>query len=570
MLRADGSSGPVPTSGVGSKRSFAYDEFFTDVKKRRVSPSYDPREYAPPSAFAAIHSLVLDADMAERLTNLARTHHTQSLSQTTIQPVGPVHHPQGFNPRSVSFDIRSPEELAAVNEFLITLGRDVTGPNVPRSMHDHPEYSSSPQSYFDPVGLAQLGIAGMPGVPNAPGSGASYHGDSGYASSQGLVNALPQMYPSRSTVHPSLQHAQHGLYPSASDMDYPSGVPASSFRGQPHQRVSPLHDGGHPAFHQPTPQHFLAPQYDPTAGGASPMSSHSSMSTPPNATPPHMGDYHSFETFDYMRQNRGPPPAVQLDPVDLRTRSMRTIVPLRSAGTRETRDSKLEPPKPVEPNWNAGPHRGPLKLTSECSTSSVVSSSSSGPSSRSSSPTSLRKSDSLYSHLLKDGDEKYKLPPISQKYRSTSPTSTASPLSRASTISPPPTHRVLSPKHDEEVDADVYAKHRSRSRESTASPPPTLPPLRTLAPAARSLSLSHYAEERLVHGVGRIALDGRASTATTEAQRRQHAELLRDILVAVNTEYRRKFGTPPPVKDAETARRKLQVEGSRDVEMVAV
>jgi len=30
-----------------------------------------------------------------------------------------------FNPRSVSFDVRTPQELAAVNEFLITLGRDV-------------------------------------------------------------------------------------------------------------------------------------------------------------------------------------------------------------------------------------------------------------------------------------------------------------------------------------------------------------------------------------------------------------------------------------------------------------
>jgi hypothetical protein len=31
---------------TGSKRSYDYgvDDFFTDVKKRRVNPSYDPRE----------------------------------------------------------------------------------------------------------------------------------------------------------------------------------------------------------------------------------------------------------------------------------------------------------------------------------------------------------------------------------------------------------------------------------------------------------------------------------------------------------------------------------------------
>lgn len=31
-----------------------------------------------------------------------------------------------FNPRAVSLDIRTPKELAAVNEFLIALGRDVS------------------------------------------------------------------------------------------------------------------------------------------------------------------------------------------------------------------------------------------------------------------------------------------------------------------------------------------------------------------------------------------------------------------------------------------------------------
>jgi hypothetical protein len=46
VLRADGTTGPA--SGVGSKRSYDYDEFFTDVKKRRVTPAYDPRELRPP------------------------------------------------------------------------------------------------------------------------------------------------------------------------------------------------------------------------------------------------------------------------------------------------------------------------------------------------------------------------------------------------------------------------------------------------------------------------------------------------------------------------------------------
>ncbi|KAJ7430838.1 hypothetical protein B0H11DRAFT_1763291 [Mycena galericulata] len=34
-------------------------------------------------------------------------------------------HGHGFNLRSVFLDIRTPEALATVNDFLITLGRDV-------------------------------------------------------------------------------------------------------------------------------------------------------------------------------------------------------------------------------------------------------------------------------------------------------------------------------------------------------------------------------------------------------------------------------------------------------------
>lgn len=45
-LRADGSSVTTTAAGAGSKRSFAdyeMQEFFADVKKRRVAPAYDPR-----------------------------------------------------------------------------------------------------------------------------------------------------------------------------------------------------------------------------------------------------------------------------------------------------------------------------------------------------------------------------------------------------------------------------------------------------------------------------------------------------------------------------------------------
>ncbi len=69
------------------------------------------------------------ADMADRLTSLAYTNVTGSDSDAT------------FSPRSISLDIRTPEELAAVNQFLLTLGRDVT------SLHE-PRPSSNGQTYY--------------------------------------------------------------------------------------------------------------------------------------------------------------------------------------------------------------------------------------------------------------------------------------------------------------------------------------------------------------------------------------------------------------------------------------
>ena len=54
VLRDDGSSSHLSASSSGSmKRSHdAVEEFFTDMKKRRVNPSYDPRQYQSSSPFA--------------------------------------------------------------------------------------------------------------------------------------------------------------------------------------------------------------------------------------------------------------------------------------------------------------------------------------------------------------------------------------------------------------------------------------------------------------------------------------------------------------------------------------
>ena len=83
---------------------------------------------------------------------------------------------------------------------------------------------------------------------------------------------------------------------------------------------------------------------------------------------------------------------------------------------------------------------------------------------------------------------------------------------------------------------------------------PVLPSIRALAGA-----------EELARGVDRIEL-GAARRAASPEERRRHAALLRDLLVAINAEYRRKHGTPPP---PQPAARGLEQE-ARDVEMIAV
>ena len=530
-------------------------------------------------------------DMAERLNTLAHSH---SLSSATARrvTVGPPHQSASFNPRSVSFDIRSPEELQAVNEFLITLGRDVSNaPNAPGSGNPGASSSSAPrqpapsgghsgqgpmhsphaqqedysqvQSYFDAASLGQLGLAGMPGIPSAsgPGSGAGYHGDTSYNSASNMMSGSHMSsnpYPSRSS-HQSVQPVQYGnVYPDMSGSSYSSGSEYG------HSRRISLSPGGSddayhvpriasnsqypspPSFHQPTPSHFLTPPHHESMGGSSPLSSHSSMSTPPNATPPHSHhmQIHGVDEFDYLRQ-RGVPPTVQLAPVDLTTRSVRSMVRLKTAGK----------PEPMEPRLGAGGvHRGPpAKLTSDV-VSSLSSSSSSPGSSRPSTASSSRPSGSAHSSssslypLLTSGDVQFKLPPLQHRYRSLSPVSTSSPLSRASTISPPPHH------DEEDEDGDSRMSSRTPS-------PPVLPSFKTLT--SRVAGSRNYPDTTSLAGaVGRIAL-----STDVARERVEHAALIRDLLVSINMEYRKKYGTPPPPAPSHSKRRERSLQ---DVEMVAV
>jgi hypothetical protein len=353
-LRPDGSSAP----STGIKRSHEYtinvDDFLQDVKKRRIIPSYD------------------SPDMADRLTSLAYTDVAGSASNST------------FSPRSVSLDIRSPEELEAVNHFLLTLGRDVASVQESRSSSNGQPYSH----YFDYGELSQLGLTGMPGISM---SNTTTNNQNNYSGPSSQYSSHTPFYAPTTSVRVSQQHASGSsyggsIYPSMNGLSN-QGLPSAT---SIERRMSngtfappPFQVNG---YQQPSPLNHahLTPPLDSS-------SPHSSLSSPSNSTPPHVRLTDSI----YERSSRPVVPAAVLAPVDYTTKAMHKTVQLKSI-----------------------PDRSPSPDDSEDSSSS----STLGPSSLAPPPPSSRLAHPLYP-LLTSGDKNLKLPPLQQSYPGLSPPS---------------------------------------------------------------------------------------------------------------------------------------------------
>ncbi|KAI0322173.1 hypothetical protein OF83DRAFT_1236244 [Amylostereum chailletii] len=505
-LRPDGSS--IPSTGASLKRSHDYsvDEFFTDVKKRRLVPSYD-------------------SQMASRLSDLVYTNPPPNHEPSTGQ--------HNFNPRSVSLDIRSPEELAAVNQFLLTLGRDVEGINPSRTApgpNPQSQYMGQGSAYFDYTHLTQLGLAGMPGISsNSHGS----HFHEVYSPPHYETNDFfPGPSPAR-TPH-SVSNSQHDhIYQAAHDalfnathassMAYDRRASAPSASGA--QGIIHLPYGGQGHTH-PTP---------PLDKG----SPHSTMSSPPMTTPPHPGSQHVQEMvalerrINISRRANQPPPAILSAP-DYANKMMRTMIPLKSvpaapSPSPESSSTSLDAP-PTPPRTPPSKSRLPSAMASDSTAES----------------SSI--SQSLYP-LLTSGDKELKLPPLHRRYPSPDPESASSrtlpglhslPISTAtSSRSSLPELTTPSP----EPSASAQAKYPSLSASSPVSPSSPGP----LTPT----------EERLTKGLSKLTIQ--------ESDRQRHAELIRDLLVSVNEHYRQQHALPPlRVVDAPPTRT------VRDVEMAAM
>ncbi|TDL28235.1 hypothetical protein BD410DRAFT_894317 [Rickenella mellea] len=572
ILRDDGSQAPAAAS-AGAKRSHdtaAIDDFFTDMKKRRVNPRYDPRQS---------HFLY----MAERLTNIAYATQQQQQQQYS----------SNFNPRHVSFDVRTPEELAAVNQFLLTLGRDVDGTNPMRSPQQQQPLTPSdynPSSYFDAASLSQLGLAGLPGMP---GSSDSLYSQSGYSSP-------PQSSYTTQQAHRSLSVDYGSLYPAVHDVPYSTHIRAPRLSGSFGPQASSHHQQQHyspthtTSFYQPQPHsHFRptpplssphSPMSTPSSGGTPPLHpatislSGGSSSSPTSGFPVQMQIPDGAAAFDALRASARNAPVPQLAPLDYATKTLRTVVPLKTAPSTYAAASRLvekddesddepkaparregegeverTPPRPMEPRLRTPLQRGPpARLTSDAlASSSSSSAAASGISSRS----------SLYP-LLTDSDAHIRLPPLSHMYRTPSP---SSPSPSHSSLGTP---RALSPS-----DSTTSASPRAQLT--------ILPSLRSITSRSTLPSSSSSAvvdEGFLARGVDRIGLGARAEspnpaagsgiTASSSSMvaggeipsevRRTHAALIRDFLVAINTDYKARFLAPS-----------VAVSGARDVEMGA-
>ena len=230
----------------------------------------------------------------------------------------------------------------------------------------------------------------------------------------------------------------------------------------------------------------------------------------------------------------------------------------------------------MEPKLGVAVHRGlPARLTASAA-SSLPSSSSIAPS----------KNSPLYP-LLTSGDEQFKLPPLGSRFRSPTPSSVSSASSRDPTVSPALSSSKLTaqrspshvsddsttsppPYHYQSLQSSLYAE---KERDVAY---PFLPPISALAPSYRSRDSIAQHQEELARGVGKIELDSRHGKAPiTPEERRRHAALLRDLLVRINEEYRRRHGTPPAASSTSAeARVKVEPRGVerelRDVEMIAV
>lgn len=438
--------------------------------------------------------------MVERLSNLTYFSNGVPYNQSHGGGAGNGYgHLPVFNPRSVSFDVHTPEELAAVNEFLITLGREVTttarAHPLP-SRHSAREYGDHPShSYFNAAGLSELGLAGMPGImSSAAGSGASFSDAAMYSTSSAA--GFPP-YPSRS-AHQSVSVPGVNFAAPQPNSFFPDIIPffpelTGGREGKAFPSAASTPSISDSKLESPPPFRNRVVGYQ----SPETLSPHSALSTPPAGV-----------DFDFVRTSRGPPPVAQITPLDYHTRTTRPVL------------------KTVPPDHKNCTEPTSLKL-----------------------PKPAPGSDSLH-HLLTSGSVECTLAPLNLRERSSSP-SVSSSCSCSST--PEPQHHGTVLPSLKSVTSGISTEH--------------------LASSVRDIEIESEADEE--DGIGSMGAED--STDVKEEQRQEHARLIKDMLIFINSEYKKRYGVPEERnRDRLVGSRKLMGPGvpgiqrplsSMDVEM---
>ena len=188
--------------------------------------------------------------MAERLSNLA---YQQGFSGLGSHHGSSQHHSQHHHPQQiqshpslrVSLDIRSPEELAAVNEFLLTLGKEIVDPSRHHQQQHSGQYSHTHSgrtrlggntnnlpspTYFDSLDLSQLGLANMPGIgPISSNNTGSNTSASSIPSPPSAASSIESLY-GRGHGHGQGSSPRGGLYPGFDDHPHSHHSRSSSRR----------------------------------------------------------------------------------------------------------------------------------------------------------------------------------------------------------------------------------------------------------------------------------------------------------------------------------------------------
>lgn len=262
---------------------YAIDQLYADVKKRKVEPVYD-------------------ASMAAKLDELAQSLSAfPSGSGSTLYPH--QQHPFvpsrsssgdalngsafGGGPSSGLPDIKSTNDLAVFNKFMLSLGENAQGQS----------HANGTTSLFDATTLAQLGLTGMPGMP-------------GSATSNDFESPAPTKYESPSMYHasptePVHRHrsSSHGSHTSSvADSSRPiAGMPLYGHRNNANNSDAPLNSNSvYPTL--------------PNAFQPSPSTSHFNFDAASSSQQGNAGD--NFASFDSLAKPRASMPAARLESMD--------------------------------------------------------------------------------------------------------------------------------------------------------------------------------------------------------------------------------------------------------------